>query len=60
MLVNRVGDIGLALGICAIFLTYKSIDYATVFALTPCITGTTFNFLSFDFDRLTIISLLLF
>ena len=27
MLVNRVGDLGLALGISAIFLTFKSIDY---------------------------------
>ena len=36
MLVNRVGDIGLALGICVSFLTFKTVDYATTFALVPC------------------------
>jgi NADH:ubiquinone oxidoreductase subunit 5 (subunit L)/multisubunit Na+/H+ antiporter MnhA subunit len=35
MLVNRVGDLGLMLGICAAFLTFKTVDYATMFALTP-------------------------
>lgn len=60
MLVNRVGDLGLALGIAAVFLTFKTVDYATVFALTPCAVNTSFSFLSFDFDRLTVISLLLF
>ena len=32
MLVNRVGDFGLALGIFAVFTKFKSIDYAVVFA----------------------------
>jgi len=36
MLVNRVGDIGLAIGICLSFLTFKTVDYATTFALIPC------------------------
>jgi NADH-quinone oxidoreductase subunit L len=60
MLVNRVGDLGLVLGICAIFLTFKSVDYTVVFALSPCAAGTSFSFLGFDLDRLTVISLLLF
>lgn len=60
MLVNRVGDIGLALGICLIFLTFKSVDYAVVFALTPCVIDKNISFLSFEFHSLTIISFLLF
>jgi NADH-quinone oxidoreductase subunit L len=60
MLVNRVGDLGLVLGISAIFLTFKSVDYAVVFALSPCAVGTTFSFLGFDLDRITIITFLLF
>jgi NADH:ubiquinone oxidoreductase subunit 5 (subunit L)/multisubunit Na+/H+ antiporter MnhA subunit len=60
MVVNRVGDVGLALGIATIFLTFKTVDYLTVFALTPSFVNTTFSFLCFDFDRLTVISLLLF
>ncbi len=31
-LVNRVGDFGFALGIAAIFLTFGSVDFATVFS----------------------------
>lgn len=60
MLVNRVGDLGLVLAICAIFLTFKTVDYSVVFALSPCAVGTTFSFLSFEVDRLTLITFLLF
>jgi NADH:ubiquinone oxidoreductase subunit 5 (subunit L)/multisubunit Na+/H+ antiporter MnhA subunit len=60
MLVNRVGDVGLALGICLIFLTFKSVDYSVVFSLTPCVIGKTLSFFSFEFNALTIISFLLF
>jgi len=60
MLVNRVGDVGLALGICVSFLTFKTIDYATTFALVPMVLDKTFCFLGFDFDVITIIAFLLF
>jgi len=60
MIVNRVGDFSLALGICAIFLVYQSIDYATVFSTTPLIAGETFDFLGFQVEKLTVICLLLF
>jgi NADH-quinone oxidoreductase subunit L len=60
MLVNRVGDIGLALALCAIFLTFKSLDYNIVFTLIPCVKDSGFSFLSFDLDRISVISFLLF
>ena len=60
MLVNRVGDFGLALGIFAIFLNFKSIDYATVFASAPYVIGQTTTFFNFEIDTLTLICLLLF
>lgn len=60
MLVNRVGDIGLALGICAIFVTFKSVDYLVVFGLVPKSINESIQFLSFDVDKLTIIAFLLF
>lgn len=60
MIVNRVGDLGLVLAICAIFLTFKSVDYVIVFGLLPTVVNQTFTFLGFDFDRFTIISFLLF
>lgn len=60
MIVNRVGDFSLALGICGIFLVYQSIDYATVFSTTPLVAGQTFSFLGIEVEKLTIICLLLF
>jgi NADH:ubiquinone oxidoreductase subunit 5 (subunit L)/multisubunit Na+/H+ antiporter MnhA subunit len=35
MLMNRIGDFSLIIGIIIIFIYYKSVDYATVAALTP-------------------------
>ncbi len=60
MLVNRVGDFGLALGIFAIYLKFKSIDYAVVFAAAPAFVGDTMVFLNFEVDTLTCIGILLF
>jgi NADH:ubiquinone oxidoreductase subunit 5 (subunit L)/multisubunit Na+/H+ antiporter MnhA subunit len=60
MLVNRVGDVGLALGICISFLTFKTVDYATTFALVPNVINKKLTFLSFDFDVITVIAFLLF
>lgn len=60
MLINRVGDLGLALAICVSFLTFKTVDYAVTFALIPLVINKTFSFLSFDFDVITIIAFLLF
>jgi NADH:ubiquinone oxidoreductase subunit 5 (subunit L)/multisubunit Na+/H+ antiporter MnhA subunit len=60
MLVNRVGDIGLMLGICATFLSFKSVDYAVIFALEPILVNKTFSFFGLEFSVLTIISFLLF
>ena len=35
MIVNRVGDLGLALGIFGLFASFKSVDFATIFACIP-------------------------
>jgi len=60
MLVNRVGDVGLMLGICAVFLIFKSVDYSVIFALTPSVVIKTFYFFGFQFSVLSIVSFLLF
>lgn len=60
MLVNRVGDFGLALGIMAIFYVFKTVDFMTVFACAPHVAGTSFLFCNFEFDALTCICILLF
>ena len=60
MLVNRVGDIGLALGICFSFLTFKTVNYDLTFAMIPAFLNTTITFFGFEVNAITTISLLLF
>jgi NADH:ubiquinone oxidoreductase subunit 5 (subunit L)/multisubunit Na+/H+ antiporter MnhA subunit len=35
MILNRIGDFSLLMGIMLIFVNYKAVDYATVASLTP-------------------------
>src|SRR5438034_1896319 len=59
-IVNRVGDFGFALGIFAIFMMIGAVDFETVFAQAPTLTGKTIDFLGWHADALTLICLLLF
>jgi NADH-quinone oxidoreductase subunit L len=59
-LVNRVGDFGFALGIFAVYLMIGSIGYDTIFAEAKSLVGKQMYFLSWNFDALTVICLLLF
>ena len=58
--VNRVGDLGFALGIFAVYLLFDSVDYAAVFAAAPARAGETLDFLGLRVDALTLVCLLLF
>jgi NADH-quinone oxidoreductase subunit L len=58
--VNRVGDFGFALGIFGCFYMFQSIEFDTIFAAAPTAVGKTMHFLSWDFDALTVLCLLLF
>jgi len=60
MVLNRIGDFALVLGILTIFIKFKAVDYATVFALTPMFVGEKFIFLNSELDMLTVVCLLLF
>jgi proton-translocating NADH-quinone oxidoreductase chain L len=60
MLINKIGDFGLALGIMAIFLSFKTLDFASVFACAPYLKETKFIFCNLEFHLLTTISCLLF
>ena len=59
-LVNRVGDIGFALGIFAIYVIFGALDFETVFANAPKFESTTMHFLGHDWHAMTVICLLLF
>lgn len=60
MLVNRVGDFGLALGMRAVYQEFHALDYATIFALAPYAVGSTMDRRGWSVDSLTVIGLLLF
>jgi NADH-quinone oxidoreductase subunit L len=59
-IVNRVGDFGFALGIFAVFMLTGAIDFDTVFAQAPPLSGTMINFFGWQVDALTITCLFLF
>lgn len=59
MLVNRVGDIGLAIGICYIFLTFKTVDYSVVFSLVSLASDRVIDILGYSTSTTTVITLLL-
>ena len=60
MLMNRVGDFGLALGIMGIFSLTKTVDFTTVFACAPYLAEKEFVFFTVPVNALTCITILLF
>ncbi|SIO52639.1 NADH dehydrogenase subunit L [Bradyrhizobium erythrophlei] len=58
--VNRVGDFGFLLGIFSIFMLIGSIDFETIFAGAPGLSGKTIDFFGWHADALTLTCLLLF
>jgi NADH-ubiquinone oxidoreductase chain 5 len=60
MLLNRIGDFCLLMGIFLIFINYKAVDYATVSVLTPFFENKVLNFLNLDVHLLTVIGIFLF
>ena len=60
MIINRIGDFSLLIGIFLIFMNYKAIDYATVAVLTPFLKYTSINFLNINLNLLTLIGIFLF
>ncbi len=58
--VNRVGDFGFALGIFGCFAVFGSIEFDTIFGAAAGQAGKTIHFLSWEFDTLTTLCLLLF
>nr|UNJ18905.1 NADH dehydrogenase subunit 5 [Cyanidiaceae sp.] len=60
IVINRIGDVGLSLGILLIFLEFRSVDYLIVFNLVPSIFFESFNFFNIEVSFCTIICLFLF
>jgi len=60
MVVNRVGDLGLALGIACVFLIFKTVDFIIVFSLIPYLCNLEIFFLFFNLNVVDLICFLLF
>jgi NADH-ubiquinone oxidoreductase chain 5 len=60
MVINRIGDFGLALGIFSVYYVFNSVEYSTVFALAPFFQTKVLSFLGFHISWLTLIGILLF
>ena len=61
-IVNRIGDFGFVIGILAIWYYFGSVDYNTVFAMTPTFVekGVTLSFMGWEITAITFICLALF
>ncbi len=59
-IVNRFGDFGFGIGIIMIFLSFGTIYYQPVFSQVGGLAAKTVNFLGYDVNLVTLISLLLF
>ena len=60
LIVNRIGDFGLSLGIFAIFFVFGAVDYSTVFATASDLIGSKIYIFRVEFSTLSIICFFLF
>lgn len=60
MIMNRIGDFGLSLGMMAIFYVFKTIEFSSLFAVAPLMQNQKILFSTYEVDALTIICILLF
>ena len=60
MIVNRVGDLSFALGIAAVFLTFGSVDFSTIFSMISAHTNDLYHLAGHEFRTFEVIGVLLF
>jgi NADH-quinone oxidoreductase subunit L len=60
LIVNRIGDFGLSLGIFALFFAFGAVDYSTIFASVSDVLGSSIIFFQIEFDILSLICFFLF
>jgi NADH:ubiquinone oxidoreductase subunit 5 (subunit L)/multisubunit Na+/H+ antiporter MnhA subunit len=57
--VNKIGDISLIIGMSLIFLTFKTLDFSSIFILYPFFLKKIYFVLGYKFNLLNTIGLLL-
>jgi len=60
MILNRIGDFCLLIGMLLIFTNFKALDYATVAIMIPYFKNVTINFLNMEIHLLSAIGIFLF
>lgn len=60
MLVNRVGDFGLALGLFAFYSVFRTLDYNAIFILVPYLSKSYILFLGNIYSSLDLMCILVF
>jgi len=60
MLVNRIGDLSLLVGLSILFFFFGTLKYSVIFALVPYVLNMKFFFLGFYFDVINLICFFLF
>ena len=60
MILNRIGDFCLVMGILLLFVHFKAVDYATLAVLAPFFKDHTVNFLNINLNLLNTVGLFLF
>ncbi len=60
MILNRIGDFGLSIAIFAIYSTFGSVDYSTIFSLAPNMANYNIPFFNYEINLLDFICFFLF
>lgn len=60
MIVNRIGDFGLAIAIFTLYFYFKTLDYGVIFALVPQFSEYSIYFFNYKFGILDFIGFFLF
>ena len=60
LIMNRIGDFGLLIGIIIVFYFFRSTDFAFIFTLAPYFVAVNFKFFSYKLNILFIITFFLF
>lgn len=60
IIINRIGDLGLSLGIASCFYTFLTVDFNIIFNLTPYVLNESFYFLSYEFNKISVIAFFIF
>nr|WCH57936.1 NADH dehydrogenase subunit 5 [Hypnea nidifica] len=60
LVVNRIGDFGLSLGIFCVFWIFQSLDYSNIFSIIPFLDTQYFKFMGLEYHGLSLIGFFLF